>query len=109
MEKQINYDGRIFKGVENLSTSDVDDRTTFFYHQKDDYLWGHYEGGAITIGVIIGQVSYWHYDLRGDLKGGICHSTPQWKDGILHLNESWSWTQGKKGSGTSIIREIKKK
>ena len=114
MKGQINYNGKVFQAIQNIGGGDVDSNTIFFYHQKDDYLWGHYEGGSLTIGVIIGKVmedsslkfSYWHFDSEGKLNGGFCHSIPKFKDGTLYLHESWYWTQGRDGRGTSIIKEI---
>ncbi|NND35308.1 MAG: n-acetylglutamate synthase [Saprospiraceae bacterium] len=114
--KPINYDGKVFKSILNQGGGDVDSETIFFYHQKDNYLWGHYEGGSVAVGVLMGQVgpdgtlqfTYWHYNLSGELKSGTCHSTAKFNAGVLHLHEKWRWTSGAKGAGTSIIQEIKK-
>ncbi len=92
-------------------------RRFFFYHQKDHYLWGHYEGGAVSKGVILGKVEpdgslnfeYQHFDDNGQLKKGRCHSRPETVDGLIYLYEEWQWTQGTEGNGTSIIKEIKNK
>jgi len=113
----MNYEGKIFEAVQNTVGGDVNTETRFFYHQKDDYLWGHYEGGAVSMGVILGKVEpdgsldfeYQHYDHDGQLKKGRCHSRPEKVGSLIYLHEEWEWTGGTKGKGTSIIKEIKNK
>lgn len=117
MMNQINYDGMVFRLEVNLGPGDVDQETLFFYHQKDEYLWGHYEGGNVNTGILIGKVlpdyslefDYCHYDLQGIFKKGRCHSRPSLDDGQITLHERWEWTDGEKGEGTSILKEIKRK
>ena len=47
-------------------------------------------------------------DVSGTLCEGKCHSIPQYyPDGILRLAETWEWTAGKEGTGTSVVKEIK--
>ena len=112
--KTINYDGKVFHTLSNEGPGDVDPETVFFYHQKDDYLWGHYEGGEILKGVILGKVqsdhtiefNYQHFDKNGLLKGGHCISWPEVINGRIRLHEKWVWTEGSAGSGTSILEEI---
>ncbi|MDH3649212.1 MAG: hypothetical protein OEQ53_05985 [Saprospiraceae bacterium] len=112
----INYQGRIFASKVNSLHGDVDAETRFYYHQKDMYLWGHYNGGTIKTGVLLGQVledshlhfKYWHYDQKGNFKQGYCHSSPTiLKDGRIQLQEHWQWTTGDQEKGQSIIEEIK--
>ena len=113
---KINYEGKIFRAVENVQGGDVDHNTVFYYHQKDDYLWAHYEGGEVSAGVLIGRVydnstiafDYRHFDKNGVAKGGHCESTPVNRDGHLYLYEKWTWNLGSEGEGTSIIQEINK-
>lgn len=113
----INYDGKVFKLVSSDGPGDVDSQTVFFYHQKDDYLWGHYEGGNVIAGVLIGRVlsdhslafTYDHYDIRGILKRGICRSYPEWVQNHLYMKEQWRWTEGLQGEGSSILVEINQK
>jgi hypothetical protein len=114
--RKINYEGKIFRATENVEGGDVDQDTVFYYHQNDDYLWAHYEGGEVSAGVLIGRVfdnssiefHYRHYDKGGVEKAGQCTSTPVEKDGQLYLYEKWYWTLGGEGQGTSIIKEINK-
>ena len=111
----IDYHGKIFRSVTNDGPEDVDGETRFFYHQKDHYLWGHYAGGQIQAGVLIGVVekdsslkfNYCHYDQRGYKKSGVCHSVPVLKSGRLTMHEEWEWTDGVTGKGTSVLEEIK--
>jgi hypothetical protein len=115
--KTINYDGKVFRMLSNEGPGDVDPETVFFYHQKDDYLWGHYEGGEVVMGVILGRVQsdfsidfdYQHFDKKGVLKEGHCISHPQVIDARILLHEKWEWKKGSAGSGTSILEEIKDK
>lgn len=112
--KAINYDGKVFRMLSNEGPGDVDMETVFFYHQKDDYLWGHYEGGEVATGVILGKVqsdssiefNYQHFDKNGVLKEGHCNSYPEVMEGRLQLHEKWEWTKGSAGAGTSILEEI---
>lgn len=112
--ERLNYNDRMFRLVSNLGPGDVDQETVFFYHQKDNYLWGHYQGGNVTMGVLIGKVleddtlkfNYHHYDHAGNIKSGICHSHPQVENNRIILHEEWLWTDGIEGSGTSILEEI---
>lgn len=53
----IDYDRRCFRGVENSEAGEVSSRTTFRYRQKDDLVWGTYEGGAIRFGTLVAVVS----------------------------------------------------
>jgi hypothetical protein len=100
--------------LSNEGPGDVDAETVFFYHQKDDYLWGHYEGGEVLMGVMLGTVgpdntlkfNYQHFDKNGLLKQGHCISRPEVINGRILLHEKWVWTAGCAGSGTSILEEI---
>lgn len=113
----MNYNGKVFEAVHNSDGGDVNAQTRFFYHQKDHYLWGHYEGGAVSKGVILGKVEldgtidfeYQHFDKQGHLKRGRCHSRPELIDGLIYLHEEWQWTTGSEGKGSSMIKELKNK
>ncbi len=109
-------DGRIFSTWSNHVNGDVGQDTLFYYHQKDDYLWGHYEGGRIIAGVLIGKVlkasrlqfTYSHYDLEGNYKTGRCRTeVVLGNDGLIELRERWQWTTGDLSSGTSVLIEKK--
>lgn len=110
----MNLDGKFFRSVANVGNGDVSDLTVFHYHQRDDYLWGSYEGGNVSAGVLIGKVdgmsldfNYAHYDLVGQYRTGRCHSVAKVENGVLRLYEDWQWTSGDLSKGQSIIEEIK--
>jgi GNAT superfamily N-acetyltransferase len=111
----INYDNRYFVGVSNAPTGQVDASTRFHYRQRDDILWGTYQGGAIRFGTLTGAVAadgsldfaYQHVDSDGALRSGVCHSTPEvLPDGRVRLHERWQWTGGDRSSGESVVEEV---
>jgi len=53
------------------------------------------------------DMRYQQVAIDGTLKAGRCISTPEvLPDGRLRLHESWNWTEGGDGSGTSVIEEM---
>ena len=111
----MNYDGKVFRVVSDNPDGDVDQDTLFYYNQMDDYIWGHYSGGQVIRGVLIGKIiendelsfNYMHYSLEGRLRQGFCHSVPEiLENGKVRLLENWSWTGQESGSGVSLIEEI---
>lgn len=112
---QIDYDGRRFRSVENSASGDVDAATVFVYRQTGAVVWGTYEGGAIRFGTLLATVEddaslrmhYQHFTVTGEFKAGACVSRPErLADGRLRLHETWRWTEGGRGSGTSVVEEI---
>ena len=112
---KINYDKRIFKSVQNSETGEVSADTAFYYHQKDNYVWGEYFGGEILFGNLVAQVfedyslemRYQHLNKSGELMTGRCASTPEiMENGKIRLHEKWQWTCGDFSSGESIIEEV---
>ena len=54
------------------------------------------------------DMRYQHMSNDGVLKTGECRSLPEvLADGRLRVHESWQWTLGTGGSGTSVIEEIR--
>ena len=53
----ICYDGRRFIPKMNSKNGEVNEQTTFTYHQKGNLLWAEYTGGDILKGYLIGTVS----------------------------------------------------
>lgn len=113
----FNYDGRVFKGVENYHDGDLLPDTRFHYHQKNDAVWGTIEGGRVKIGTLIAGVQddgslvmVWQYlNADNEFVSGTCLSTPEiLPDGRYRLHEKWN-VHGPDGiSGTSVIEEIPK-
>ncbi len=116
MKSMINLDGKIFVAKDEVRGGDVNALTVFYYHQEDDYIWAHYRGGMVAAGVLLGKMvenkrldfTYRHFDQDGKLKEGTCHTLMSIEaDGRIQLNETWQWTSGQQGSGTSILIEKK--
>ncbi len=110
----VDLDGKIFGPLSNSSNGAVSAGTLFYYHHKDDYIWGHYHGGAVRAGVLLGRVmndgqlqfEYSHYDQSGGFRAGKCRTKIIVdKNGLLQLHEEWQWTTGDRSKGTSILIE----
>jgi hypothetical protein len=113
----IQYDGRIFRSVENSDGGDVSAATTFHYHQVGNLVWATYSGGSVRFGTLLAKADtdgnldmrYQHVSMDGTFKSGECQSRPErLADGRLRLHERWRWTGGAEGQGISIIEELPK-
>ena len=111
----FNLNKKHFRGVSNNSNGEVNSSTLFTYHQEGNIIWGSYEGGTIVKGSFVGRVTdgnhiefnYTHINLNKTLLSGFCHSTIEVLDsGKIRLQEKWSWTSGKSGTGESVIEEV---
>lgn len=111
---KINYNDKHFRGVLNAANGQVSGQTLFHYRQEGDLLWGTYKGGSIRMGTLTGLVRedgrltfhYQHVDSANNIRIGHCNSQPEYlPDGRLRLRESWSWLNGDRSSGTSIVEE----
>jgi hypothetical protein len=109
----FDYDGKVFRGIENYHDGDLNSETRFFYHQDGDLVWGETKGGAVAAGSFLavsrsdGSLEMsWHYvNLNGELIRGSCRSTPEpLPDGRLRLHEDWQIDGGE--AGRSIIEEV---
>jgi hypothetical protein len=114
MRSAVAYDGRRFVSVSNSEGGDAGCATTFHYHQDGDLVWADYAGGAVRRGMLVARCApdgtldarYQHMTEGGELKTGICRSTPELlADGRLRLHETWRWTSGSGDSGRSVIEE----
>jgi len=114
MKETITYDGRRFRGRNNSEGGEVSGETRFEYHQEGDLLWGHYAGGSVEEGHLLGTVHpdnrlsfcYHHRNTDGVLMAGRCESKPRWDGERLVLEESWQWLTGDQSSGFSEVEEI---
>lgn len=111
----INYNGRIFVSVENTVNGEVSSQTIFQYKQINHIIQATYRGGDIVQGMLIGTVKedgclqfrYNHVNLRNEIRGGECISTPEiLPDGRIRLYERWQWLDAENTEGSSIIEEI---
>lgn len=91
----ISYDGKCFVPRINTENGEVDDNTTFTYHQKGRILWADYSGGEIIKGHLTGTVAengeldfyYMHINEQEQVRVGVCHSIPK----ILDMEEVKIW------------------
>ena len=111
----IDYDGRVFRGLQNSPTGEVSASTLFHYRQQGDVVWATYQGGGVAQGTLVATVAvdgsldmrYCHVNDAGALMTGECHSTPELlEDGRLRLHERWRWTSGDQTEGQSIVEEV---
>jgi L-amino acid N-acyltransferase YncA len=100
----------------NSANGQISEDTLFEYFQDGDAVWGTYAGGDVVRGVIIGQMNanrdirfhYLQVDNQGQYHQGTSKSSTEFlNDGRIVLYENWEWTGNKKGSGSSIIEEVK--
>jgi len=112
----INFDGRVFRSISNSDGGDVDEDTTFHYHQQVDLVWATYSGGSVRLGTLIAKLGgdgrldmrYQHVGADGAFKSGRCQSRAELlPDGRLRLHEQWRWTDGADGEGDSVVEEIR--
>jgi hypothetical protein len=113
---RIDYNGRLFRSVENSSNGEVSAATEFRYSQSGNIVTATYSGGAIVTGTLIAtcdadgnlDMRYQHANTAGELMTGVCRSTPELlPDGRIRLHESWRWTCKDASSGSSIIEEVR--
>ncbi|WP_010522648.1 hypothetical protein [Aquimarina agarivorans] len=90
---KTNYNNKTFKVAGNGN-----DVTHFKYSQKDNIVWGKYEGGGVTKGNLIATVDtegtlhmhYHHLNAKLEFKLGKCVSIPTvLKDGRIQLFEKY--------------------
>ena len=112
----VDLDGRRFRAISNSSSGDSDGDTVFEYHQDGAVVWATYAGGGVRFGTLIAAVlddgrldmRYHQVAADGAIKSGRCHSVPEeLPDGRVRLHETWEWTEGGTGSGTSVVEEIR--
>jgi len=110
----INYNGKIFRPIENSENGETSSETIFDYKQIGNILTSEYSGGKIKKGHLIGLVDeignidmrYHQVNNKGEIMTGICKSKPEiMENGKIRLHESWEWTSGDKSKGKSIIEE----
>jgi hypothetical protein len=112
---RMNYDGRVFRTVENSEGGEAATQTVFHYHQEGDVVWATYEGGSIRCGTLLAKADtagnldarYQHLSADGTFKTGRTRSRPELlPDGRVRVHETWQWTDGAQGQGVSIIEEV---
>lgn len=113
--KSINYDGRLFRTMNNTDNGEVNQDTIFRYFQEDNIVWADYSGGGIITGHLIAKVDdmgvlemrYHHINEKNEIMTGICKSKPELlNNGKLKMHEEWEWTCKDHSKGNSILEEI---
>ncbi|MCO6509658.1 MAG: hypothetical protein J5I65_02600 [Aridibacter famidurans] len=111
----VDYNGRVFKAIENSSSGEVSGDTVFRYFQGEKVVWAEYGGGEIVRGFLIATVledgkldaRYQHVNRSGEIMTGVCSTTPEvLADGRLRLHEKWQWTSGDGSAGESVLEEV---
>ena len=111
----INYHNKVFKGVENYDSGDLNPDTRFYYFQEGNTVWGTIDGGCLIRGSLIAKSDedgcldmVWQYlSSTGEFICGNCRSTPELlPDGRIRLHEEWEITTGPDVKGSSVIEEI---
>lgn len=112
---RINYNGRIFRTINNSSNGEANEETIFRYWQSSNIVWAEYSGGGITRGHLIAiadadgnlDMRYHHINDKNEVMTGICRSKPEiLNNGKIRLHEEWEWTCKDRSKGYSIIEEI---
>lgn len=110
----IDYNGKIFKPIENTENGETSNETVFLYKQVGNILTSEYSIGKIEKGHLIGIVDengnidmrYHQVNEKNEIMTGICKSKPEiLENGKIRLHESWEWTSGNNSKGKSIIEE----
>ena len=110
----IDYNGKIFKPIENTENGETSNETVFVYKQVGKILTSEYSGGKIKKGHLIGIVDengsidmrYHQVNEKNKIMTGICKSKPEiLENGKIRLHENWEWTSGDNSKGQSIIEE----
>ena len=110
----IDYNGKIFRPIENTENGETSSETVFVYKQVGKILTSEYSGGKIKKGHLIGIVDengsidmrYHQVNEKNKIMTGICKSKPEiLENGKIRLHENWEWTSGDNSKGQSIIEE----
>jgi len=112
---KFDLNDKVFRLISSSGSAEVDIDVLFYYYQKDDVIWGTYEGGPVRKGTITGrfiedeviEFHYQHLNTENIVMTGKCTSKIELlSDSRLRLIEKWSWTNGDLSSGESIVEEI---
>lgn len=111
----INYNGKVFRSMQNTDNGEVSQETVFRYYQSGNLVWADYSGGGIVKGHLIAladadgnlDMRYHHVNDKNEIMTGICKSRPEvLANGKIRLHEEWEWTCKDRSKGHSIIEEV---
>lgn len=112
---EIDLDGRRFRTVRNSDAGESSSQTVFHYRQKGSVVWATYRGGDVAFGTLLARADgagrldmvYQHLNKNGDFRSGRCRArTEVLPDGRYRLHETWEWTSGAAGKGSSVTEEV---
>lgn len=101
--------------LENSENGALESSTIFEYRQQENVVHCAYNGNKIVYGQLLGVVdeggkinmSYHQIDKLGNIRTGICLSTPEiMEGGKIRLHERWEWTSGDFSKGHSTLEEL---
>ena len=103
----------MFRSVADVEGGDVGTETIFHYREDDGVIHARYEGGAVTLGFLVGRrdgdrLDFRYTQLRADGTTATGHCVSQIEalpDGRLRMNETWEWDSAD-GSGTSTVEQV---
>jgi hypothetical protein len=103
----------MFRSVADVEGGDVGTETIFHYREDDGVIHARYEGGAVTLGFLVGsrdgdRLDFRYTQLRADGTTASGHCVSQIEalpDGRLRMNETWDWDSAD-GSGTSTVEQV---
>ena len=108
----ISLAGLTANAVETDPNGVIGPETVFRFHQEDDQVWAHYEGGKIERGYLVGLIDgdqlrfrYCQIESGGALNGGasVCDLAVD-DDGRRLIIEHFEW-ESREGGGRNVIRE----
>jgi hypothetical protein len=110
----VPLDGKVFAGVSNSPTGQVDGATRFRYREDDGVIWAEYAGGDILRGYLVGtragarlHFRYSHLGADRATANGVCESrVVVLEDGRVRLEESWAW-ESRPETGTSVVEQVR--
>jgi mannose-6-phosphate isomerase-like protein (cupin superfamily) len=105
----------VFRPLARAERGEVDVTTLFHYRQAGRTVWATYDGGRILRGTMVGRfdpdgtlaLRYQHLSDDGGFRAGICRTVVHLAGGGYRLFESWTWTEGAAGAGTSVLEEAR--
>ena len=110
----IDLDGRRLKVASTDPNGVVSAETTLTLNQRGDVVTGHYEGGAILAGALVGRMDatgalrfcYAQTDRDGRIDSGISRAVlDTLPDGRVRLTEMFQWFTRDEG-GTNVFEEL---
>lgn len=109
----MNLDGLSFQVHATASVGVVSAETRLHLIQRGSRIFGHYEGGSIVRGRLVGQVKgcaltfrYAQREREGGIHGGRSSCVLEvLSDGRLRIHEHFTW-KTREGAGTNVFEQV---